>query len=187
MLDGCVVPIACFLQARRKISVSLTLTRDAARSRPERISAVVTKVDVSGAVPRGRGPEIPVLPTMATTTTGCLTESSSPCGPRRDHGVPLRAGRSWSRGPAIAFGYHRADTTERTAEKFVPVTRGSLAEPMLIFRASAMGQIPKISVSLSQVCSFCGIRLPASVPMTSLRAVNLLNFAKSVCSCNRKL
>jgi hypothetical protein len=103
----------------------------------------------------------------------------------------LRAGRSWSRRPAITFGYHRVDGTERTAEKFVPASRGSPAEQaMLIFRAGAMGQIPEISVSLSQVCRFCGTRLTASVPMTSLRLQSSTSYQfvelKSVCSNIRK-
>jgi len=54
---------------------------------------------------------------------------------------------------------------------------------MLIFRAGAMGQIPEISVSLSQVRRFCGTRLTASVPMTGVQAarprIYLLNFRKT--------
>jgi len=47
---------------------------------------------------------------------------------------------------------------------------------MLIFRAGAMGQIPEISVSISQVCKFRGTGLAASAPMTSLRAASSTSY-----------
>jgi hypothetical protein len=71
----------------------------------------------------------------------------------------------------IAFGYHGADSTRERRKRTFPSLESAVEEAMLIFRRGAMGKIPEISVSLSQVCGFCGDQADNErTQMTSLRA-----------------